>query len=101
MNFDEKEKETIKWLKKAIEIRLPREMGQFQRIKIDASTKTVVCNCEQCNKNGPRCFWVDTMKALQFGVTPDEKCQVCEDVNLGWDSMIKSAISNIKFYCID
>ena len=101
LQIDEKEKETVKWMKKALEIRLPREMGQFQQITVNASTRTITCNCEQCNKNGPRCFWVDTMKVLQFGVKPETKCQTCEDASLGWNEMIKASIENIKYYCMD
>ena len=55
----------------------------------------------KCNKNGPRCFWVDTMMALQFGVAPETKCQTCEDAALGWKDIIKASIENIKYYSMD
>ena len=88
-------------MKKTLEIHLPREMGQFQRIEINGKTNAVTCNCEQCNKNGPRCFWVDTFMCLQFGVIPETKCQICDDAGLGWDAIIKTSIENIKFYSLD
>ena len=76
-------------------------MGYFQRIHVDAVTKKVLCNCHKCNKDGPRCFWVDTIQCLQFGITPNMDEQACREAPLGWDKVIAEARSNIKFYALD
>ena len=101
VEIDVKEKETKNWFKKACTVKLPKEMGNFQRIHVDASTKSVTCNCHKCNKDGPRCFWVDTIRCLQFGHTPDIDMQECRETALGWENIIKEARSNIRFYALD
>ena len=68
---------------------------------MDAITKTVTCNCQKCNKDGPRCFWVDTIRCLKFGVTPDVDEQACREVPLGWDNVIKEARKIVEFYALD
>ena len=97
LKFNETEKESVRWMQKASNVTSPRELGMFQKIHINAETKSVMCWCENCNRSG-RCFWKDTFRAIQFGINPETEFQNMKDASLGWTNIIKHAIDVIKFY---
>ena len=55
-------------------VRLPRQLGDWIEVSVDAVTKRVKCNCEDFNTEGA-CYHVCTFEVLQFKRYPNQECQ--------------------------
>ena len=87
--FDPTEKETVKMVDIENRVAKPRELGNWRTIKIDGSTKRVVCDCERCNRTGT-CAWVACLEVLQFAAAVPSHCKHTGE-SIGWDGCVADA----------
>ena len=93
--MDMEEKETTDMHLESNGVIVPRELGHWRKIEIDAINQKVKCNCEHCNFDG-RCFWVDTFESIEFGLVPPPDCSVPSDDDKGWVNKVKRAVQVMK-----
>jgi len=77
-SFEANEKETLKMIRKADRVCMPRELGDWITVKVKGGVRkgegkweggSVKCNCNRCNFDG-RCKFVQTFESLQFDNVP-------------------------------
>jgi hypothetical protein len=93
--MDMQEKETSDMITESNGVDVPRELGHWRKIEIDAVNQKVICSDEHCNFDG-RCFWVDTFESIEFGLVPPTNCSVQSDEDMGWGNKVKRAVGVMK-----
>jgi len=73
-------------------VRLPRQLGDWIEVTVDAVTKRVKCNCEDFNTEGA-CWHVCTFEVLQFKMYPNQQCQKGQE---SWSSIRDKCIEVLK-----
>lgn len=97
-NINVEEVETMRMVASSEAVKVPRQLGHWRRICIDADLRKVTCNCHKCNTDG-RCYWVDTFEAIEFGsVVPKDKYFKGGDVTIGFDNMVNQATEVMKLH---
>ena len=95
--FDEKERETYKLIQKELRVCIPRELGDWITVKVNAKEESVRCNCNRCNFDG-RCGLVNTFESLQFDKVPSN-LQAGEE--LDWNTRVHRAVNMANQINID
>ena len=67
----------------------PCQRGDWITITVDADSKRISCNCEQCNRYG-MCTWVATMIMIQFDTPVAAHCKM-PDEGFGWKAKVLRA----------
>ena len=67
----------------------PRQLGDRITITVDAESKQIICDCEQCNRYGI-CTWVATMMVIQFDTPVAADCKL-PDEGFGWRAKVMRA----------
>ena len=78
----------------------PRQLGDWITITVDADSKRISCDCEQCNRNGI-CTWVATMMVIQFGTPVATHCKM-PDKGFGWKAKVlraRKVMRNLHINC--
>ena len=95
--FDEKERETYKLIQKELRVCMPRELGDWITVKVNADGERVHCNCNRCNFDG-RCGLVSAFESLQFGKVPHN---LPGGTELDWNRKVHRAVTVAKLNNID
>lgn len=95
MGIDDSEKETLKKIMQSELIKVPRQLGHWNIINVDAVEMKAKCICEKCNCDG-RCYWVDTFESIEFGLEPTAKQMSGNQPTEGYQSMVQQAVHIIK-----
>ena len=67
----------------------PRQLGDWLTITVDAESKKITCDCEQCNRYGI-CTWVATMMVIQFNTPVAAYCKLVDE-GFGWNAKVMRA----------
>lgn len=73
-------------------VRLPRQLGDWIEVDINANTKRIKCNCEDFNTEGA-CYHQCTFEVLQFKIYPNQRCQKGEE---SWLNIRNKCIEVLK-----
>ena len=73
-------------------VRLPRQLGDWIEVDVDAVTKRVKCNCEDFNTEGA-CWHVCTFEVLQFKKYPNQECEKGQE---SWSRIRDKCIEVLK-----
>lgn len=95
-DIDTTERRTVAMANRLDDVRVPREMGHWRKLEINAAGRRVVCNCEKCNFDGPRCPWVTMFQAIEFGVRPSDKVKGGGEATVGFENIVSQAAVALK-----
>ena len=99
--FDENEHKTLKMMRNGKRLATPKQLGDWITIDINATKKSVTCNCKRCNSYR-KCAWVSVLEVLQFNKIPPSNCKTVDD-GFGWNDHVRRAREALKNHprCVD